>query len=176
MGQYVARRYAARVSSFRETLRRWAVAALARHRGEVRALQDLRHFAEVFRFAGVFAILMLLPTGFLAWQALSSVRSEALSLDADLQDRARAISTSLHRDLQDIFTRFEAEALARLRRGESPTDSIGELSPYLKAAFRFDATGALAAPFDLPSPATRDEPPASWRNLATSRGNTSALM
>lgn len=156
------------MSSPRETLRRLAVAALARHRGEVRALQDLRHLTEVFRLAAVFAVLMLLPTMFLAWQALSSVRSEELSLDADLQDRARAISTGLHRDLQDVFTRFEAKALERLRRGESPTDSLGELSPYLRASFRFDASGALAAPFDLPAPLQIPEPPAAWRDAARS--------
>jgi signal transduction histidine kinase len=155
----------------RDQLRRWAVRLLARRRGEVRAMQDLRHLQEVLRFAGVFAVLMLLPTIFLAWQALSSVRSEELSLDADLQARARAMTSTIEGELEGIFLRFEAATLERLRRGESPTSNLGELSPYLRAAFRFDATGELAAPFDLPTPDLAPEPSAAWRSAArTARG------
>ena len=154
------------MAALRDTLRRFAVSILARHRGEVRALQDVRLLQESLRFAGVFAVLMLLPTSFLAWQALSSVRSEELSLDADLQGRARAVSSNLQRDLENIFARFEAATAQRLRQGESPAANLAELSPFLRAAFRFDATGALAAPFDLPSGDVEPEPPAAWRRAA----------
>jgi len=150
----------------RQHLRRWAVAILARRRGEVRALQDIRHLYGVLRFGGAFAVLMLLPTGFLAWQAVSSVGTEELTLDAELQVRGRAVTASLQGELEGIFERFRDATLVRLRRGESPTANLGELSPYLRAAFRFDATGELAAPFDLPSPDVVPEPSARWRSVA----------
>ncbi len=147
-------------------LRRWAVALLARRRGEVRAIQDLRALTQSLRFAGIFALLMLLPTGFLAWQALSSVNTVELALDVDLQRRARALSSSIQAELQGVFSRFERVSLTRLENRESVSDNLKELSPHLRAAYRFDSNGVLVAPFELAPAPLPAEPPAVWREAA----------
>lgn len=152
--------------TLRERLRRGLLAILARRRGEVRALQDLRHLGEIARLSGVFVATMLLPIAFLAFLALNSIRSEELSVDLDLQDRGRATTTQIQGELAGIFDRFEGAVLERIRRGESPTSNLGELSPYLRAAFRFDDDGALAAPFVLPEDADPQMPPIGWKRAA----------
>ena len=157
------------MSWLRDKLRRWAVATLARKRGEVRAIQELRLLAQSLRFAGVFAVLMLLPTGFLAWQALASVRSEELALDAEMTRRARATTTSIQNALQGVILTFERAALARLDARESVSDNLGELSSNLRAAYRFDADGNLVAPFEFPDEALPAEPPVFWREQARPR-------
>ncbi len=129
-------------------------------------MQDLRHVESSLRFAGVFAVLMLLPTGFLAYQALTTVRSEELSLDADLRARARGVATSIYADVEEIFGRFEQVALARLDAGGSPSVNPRELSPYLRAAFKFDGSGKLVAPFALPRRAPLAQPSPAWRRDA----------
>ena len=96
-----------RMYPLRDRLRRFAIATLARRRGEVRAAQDLRQLGEVARLSGVFAATMLLPIGFLAFLALSSIRSEELSLDADLQVRGKEIANQIQDELKEIFNRFE---------------------------------------------------------------------
>lgn len=140
-------------SQLRTTLRHWALRALAWRRGEVRAIQDLRHLREVARFASVFAVTLLLPAVALSYLALSSIRSEELSLDADLRVRAAAMSTQVDQELSNVFLRFEDSARARLRRGESPIGELEALSPYVRGGYRFDATGTLVAPFTLPDEA-----------------------
>ena len=54
----------------------------------------------------------------------------------------------------------------RIGRGESPTANLGELSPYLQAAFRFDDDGRLAAPFELPETPIPPMPPLGWQRAA----------
>lgn len=121
---------------------------------------------ESFRFTGIFALLMILPTVFLAWQALSSVRSEELALDIDLTERARATTKSIVLELDGVFERFERRALERLRNRESVSDDLAELSTHLRAAYRFDNDGVLLAPFDLSEKPLPDPPPAVWRSAA----------
>jgi signal transduction histidine kinase len=151
------------MAALRDSLRRWAVAFLARSRGEVRARNVVRQLAEIARIASVFALTLLVPIAFLAFLALSSVRSEELSPpEADLRARAEASLEQIVDDFEAVFRRFELATSARLARGESPIANLGELSPYLRAAFRFDAGGNLAAPFDLPTPEIRHEPTAAW--------------
>ena len=152
--------------SFRDQLRRGLVALLARRRGEVRALQDLRHLGEIARLSGVFVATMLLPIAFLAFLALSSIRSEELSVDRNLQDRGRAMATQVQGELAGVFGRFEGAVLERIRRGESPISNLGELSPYLRAAFRFDDDGTLAAPFELSANVEPPMPPIGWKRAA----------
>lgn len=149
--------------ALREAVRRWTLAVLARRGGEVRAHQDLRHLEKVGRLASVFAITMILPIAFLAFLALSSIRSEELSLDADLRARGRSTVTQLQREVEAIFARFEGAVLERLARGEVPTTNLGELSPHLRAAFRFDPEGELAGPFQLPTQAAPVDPSAGWQ-------------
>jgi len=142
-------------SQLRTTLRHWALRALAWRRGEVRAIQDLRHLREVARFASVFAVTLLLPAVALSYLALSSIRSEELSLDADLRGRASNLATQLDEERAGVFERFEARVGERVRRGESPLTDLEALSPYLRGAYRFDATNTLVAPFvtaDPPQP------------------------
>jgi signal transduction histidine kinase len=155
------------VIALRAALRRLALRVLARRRGEVRAIQDLRHLREVARFAGTFAVTLLLPAVALSYLALSSIRSEELSLDADLRGRATALSAQLSDELDGIFAGFESRTRERLRLGESPITDLEGLSPYLRAAYRFDAAGQLVAPFVLPD--EQPQPPASaaWNDLAT---------
>lgn len=150
----------------RDRLRRFAIATLARRRGEVRAAQDLRQLGEVARLSGVFAATMLLPIGFLAFLALSSIRSEELSLDADLQVRGKEIANQIQDELKEIFNRFEEATRERLKRKESPLSNLGELSPYLSGAFRFDSDGRLAAPFHLPDDEREYTAPLGWQRAA----------
>lgn len=146
-----------------DRVRQLAVRALARRRGEVRANQDFRFAGEVARLAGVFALTMLLPIAFLAFLALTSLRWEELSVEADLEARGRATTTNLQDQSAVVFSRFEEATLARLRRGESATENLGDLSPFLRAAFRFDADGRLAAPFVLEDvDAALPEPTPGW--------------
>lgn len=152
--------------ALRAWFRRTALRLLARRRGEVRAIQDLRHLREVARFAGVFTVTLLLPALALSYLALSSSRSEELSLDADLRARATALSAQLTDELADIFEGFEERTRQRLRLGESPITDLEGLSPYLRGAYRFDAAGELVAPFVLPDESLPEEPAAAWRDLA----------
>ncbi|MEQ1501551.1 MAG: HAMP domain-containing sensor histidine kinase [Myxococcota bacterium] len=154
------------VRTLRDRVRRFLLPLLARHRGEVRAMQDLRQFGEVARLSGVFAITMLVPIAFLAILSLSSIRSEELSFDADLRARGAATTTQLYDEVEGIFGRFESAALERILRGESPTSTLGELSPHLRAAFRFDNDGNLAAPFEPPLHVTPTLPPIGWQRAA----------
>ncbi|MEQ1566702.1 MAG: HAMP domain-containing sensor histidine kinase, partial [Myxococcota bacterium] len=150
---------------FAEQFRRVLFGALIKRRGEVRATQDLRRLGDVARLAGVFSATMLAPIAFLAFLALSSVRSEELSLDADLQSRGRGLTDQLQDELDEKFGRFEAAVRERLRRSESPAANLGELSPYLRAVFRFDGDGQLAAPF-LIEPRDLPQPPLGWHRAA----------
>jgi len=155
-----------RMTALRAALRRLALRLLATRRGEVRAIQDLRHLREVARFAGTFAVTLLLPAVALSYLALSSIRSEELSLDADLRGRATTLSAQLTDELAGIFEGFEGRTLERLRLGESPITDLEGLSPYLRAAYRFDAAGELVAPFVLPDEQAKVPPSAAWRDLA----------
>jgi signal transduction histidine kinase len=139
-----------------------AVRALARQRGEVRANQDFRFAGEVARLAAVFAVTMLLPIAFLAFLALTSLRWEELSVEADLEARGRGATQGLQEQTAELFARFELATMSRLQRGESPTDNLGDLSPFLMAAFRFDADGRLAAPFLLAEDTPVVVPSAGW--------------
>jgi signal transduction histidine kinase len=136
-----------------------------RRRGEVRGSQDLRRLGDVARLASVFTATMLAPIAFLAFLALSSVRSDT-ALDADLQNRARAVSEQLRGELDDKFGKFEEAVKERLGRGESPTANLIELSPYLRAAFRFDDDGRLAAPFELSDAPPPPPLPLGWQRAA----------
>ncbi|MFT4624226.1 MAG: signal transduction histidine kinase [Myxococcota bacterium] len=137
---------------------------LGRGRGEVRAMQDLRHLQEVLRFAALLVATVFLPALLLTGLAWSSIQSEELAIDAELRQRATAITKTMARDHEVVFERFEKATKARFDRGASPLDDLGELSPYLRAAFRFDATGHVAAPFLISEDEILPQPTPEWEH------------
>ena len=139
------------MATFRESpVNRFLITLLSRWTGEVAAIQDVRRLKEVLRFGGVFASTLLLPALLLAFFALSSIRSEELSVDADLRTRAAAVEGQVQQELVTLFGRFEDQTERRLAAGGSPIEQIGELSPYLRLVVRMDTRGQVAAPFAPP--------------------------
>jgi len=154
------------MSSVRNLLRTWLVALISRRRGKVRALRDVQRLTEVLRFVVIFAVLMLLPTGFLAWQALDGIAVDT-GVDSQLQQRATAMAEASRNDIVEAFQRFEDAVIGRLERSESVTTNLAGLDKdFLEAAFRFDRDGRLVAPFEASSPPAAGEPPAAWRDAA----------
>lgn len=139
------------MATFRESpINRLLLSAVARWSGEPPSLQDIRRIREVLRFAGVFSTTLLLPALLLAYFALASIRSEELSVDADLRARAAAVEAQVQQELATLFGRFEQQTERRLAAGGSPIGQIGELSPYLRLVVRMDSRGQLVAPFVAP--------------------------
>jgi len=146
-------------------LTRVLVRLLARQRGEVRAMQDLRHLQGVVRFTVLFALTVFVPAVLLAYLALGSLRAVEDQIDQELRTRAEQATAQVHRDLSLTFERFEHSTTQRLLRGQSALSNLSDLSPYLRAAFRFDAGGQLAAPFALPDSPPAREPPLRLQRL-----------
>ncbi|MBW1881729.1 MAG: HAMP domain-containing histidine kinase, partial [Deltaproteobacteria bacterium] len=110
---------------------------------------------------------MMVPAGLLAYIALSSSSAVELQLDADLERRAETIASDVAQELKEAFTHFETRTTDRLLGGESPLANLAELSPYLRAAFRFDVEGQLVAPFSLPEATSVSEPSTFFRRQWT---------
>lgn len=139
------------MATFRESpFNRLLLSLISRWSGETPTIQDARRIREVLRFAGVFSATLLLPALLLAYFALASIRSEELSVDADLRARAAAIEGQVQQELAGLFGRFEDQTAQRLRAGGSPIEQIGELSPYLRLVVRMDQRGQVVAPFVPP--------------------------
>lgn len=136
---------------------------LGRGRGEVRALQDLIAIEGVLRFTAVYGITVLIPALVLSYFALSSIRAEELYVDADIERRAEVVVEQVHHEAEGSFGRFEGSTRDRLAQNQSPLTALADLSPYLRAAFRFDANGNLVAPFALPQSDGNPEPNAFYR-------------
>lgn len=152
----------------RGRLQRWLIRRLARGQGEVQAWQALRQLREIARFAAVFGGTILLPALILAGLALSSIRSSELQFDADLRARADVMAENLHEELADIFERFRVATAARLASADEPLlENLDGLSPYLRGAYRFDASGRLVQPFEFAEPSPVAPPNAAWQRLIT---------
>jgi len=123
--------------------------ALSLRRSEAMTLGSGRSFRQFLRFAALFSLSIIVPAGLLSVFALRSIQAEELQVDADLQRRADALALEVHQELQQTFDKFERQTSDRLLHGQSPLANLAELSPYLRAAFRFDAEGRLVAPFTL---------------------------
>jgi len=134
---------------------------------EAQRLGSLRNFRQFFPFAALFGISVMVPAGLLAYIALSSTSAVELQLDADLDRRAETIASDVTQDLQETFGHFETQTRDRLLSGQSPLANLAELSPYLRAAFRFDVEGNLVAPFSLPETTPVVEPPTFFRTQWT---------
>jgi signal transduction histidine kinase len=128
-------------------------------------MNDLRHLENIVRVASVFVATILLPAVLLALMALTSIRSEELLIDEELRARATAIVRQVAQEHAKVFERFEASTTERLLAAESPLNNIRELSPHLRAAFRFDQAGALAAPFHEAAPPPLTEPTVAYRKV-----------
>ena len=146
-------------------LQRWVIRRLARGQGEVQAWQALRQLREVARFAAVFGATILLPALILAGLALSSIRSSELQFDADLRARADAMAENLHEELADVFERFRVATAARIAQDEALLENLDGLSPYLRGAYRFDASGRLVEPFEFDDSSPPPPPNAAWQRL-----------
>jgi signal transduction histidine kinase len=120
---------------------------MAKRRVAARALRDADTLRGTVRIGLLFSVTVLLPAVVLTILALSSLRSEEVSVEADLARRAEAVAGQVYRDLADSQERFERVAIQRLASGISVTENLGELSPHLRAAFRIDSGGRLVAPF-----------------------------
>ncbi|MBN2799860.1 MAG: HAMP domain-containing histidine kinase [Deltaproteobacteria bacterium] len=122
---------------------------LAKRKGQVRALKEIQYIKGLFPFFSLFTLLIFLPALYLAYLALGSLQAEQTQADEELRHRAGQATLEIQQDLSAVFQHFEAATDARLRLGQSPLEELTDLSPYLRAAFRFDSDGVLAAPFVL---------------------------
>jgi signal transduction histidine kinase len=118
-------------------------------------MQDVIAIEGVLWFTLLFGLFVMGPTLILSYLALSSIRAEELYVDADLDRRAEAVAQQVHGQVQGDFERFEQSTMERLRADKSVLTGLADLSPYLRASFRFDSRGNLVAPFVMPA----DEPP-----------------
>ena len=120
---------------------------LSRGRGEARAVQEALHLAGVIRFLAVFAGTVVLPTLLLAYYGVASIGVEEQSVAAEVERDGAAAAEQVWRVAERRFSAFEDRATGRLAAGRSPLEGLGELSPHLRTALRFDAEGRLVAPF-----------------------------
>lgn len=138
--------------------------AMARGNG-VRSVQELRRAKLVLRFGGLFAATILVPALLLAFLAMSTIRSEELFLDVEYRSRATAMTGELAQEVEDILGPFRSALTTRFQLGESPLERLGDLSPFLRGAYRFDQSGELVAPFALEERVMTPEPPARYRDV-----------
>ncbi len=136
----------------RSLLRRLAVKILARNRGEVRALADLLELRGLLQFVGIFAFTIIAPGLILAYFGWASIKGEELSVLAEVQQRSDTIADGVITRTGADFIAFERAARSRLESGRSPVESLPELSPHLRVAFRLDGGRTLAAPFNPAEP------------------------
>ena len=136
----------------------------AKH-GRAQAVRDLRRAREVFRFAAVFAAMIVVPAIILSYFALSAIQYAEASADAEMRSRAEAMTEQVAQELRKMFGAFEIAADERLKRQESLLDNLGDLSPYLRGVYRFDRAGNLVAPFQLEAEPTFNHPPADYAEL-----------
>lgn len=145
-------------AAIRQALLRW----VGRKRGQAAAMQDLRNFTEIARFASLFAVTILLPMALLSTLAVSSIGGEETALRRELGVRAEALVASLAQGVDADGEAFRQAVLDRLAKRESLLEEQRALSPDLRAVFRFDPDGTLVAPFERWTPAQVAMPPAAW--------------
>ncbi|MCB9761901.1 MAG: HAMP domain-containing histidine kinase [Alphaproteobacteria bacterium] len=115
---------------------------------EVRAMADLAALRGQLRLTGIFFVTILLPGLLLAWTSLSSIQGEGLAVWDEVKRRGELAIATLSDEADETFLSFETATRQRLESGRSPVDAPAELSPHLLVAFRIDAQGRVAAPFD----------------------------
>lgn len=144
-------------------LDRVLIRLLSSRKGPAQAIRDARHLKELLRFAALFATLVLGPVLLLALLALRSLDAEALSLDANLQQRAETIATQVQRELGEVFVQFEGQVARHIEDPDPSATNLRRVVPVLRGVFRFDAEGELIQPFSLAPADPQPTPSARWR-------------
>jgi len=117
--------------------------------GEVRSLQQVLHMPGVFRLVALFAVMVVVPSVFLAYYGARSIRGEELSVVQEVQREADNAADGFGRNLEKDFGEFEAAVQRRLKSGLSPLESPRRLHRHLAVALRFNHDLELVAPFRL---------------------------
>jgi signal transduction histidine kinase len=111
---------------------------------------DLAEVRGLLRFVRVFLLTVFLPGVVLALIGLQSVRSQSLSMEAEVRRSAQGITEAVRTQTQDSFSGFEVRVRQRLASGQSPLEDLAELSPHLRVALQLGPSGELIAPLQLP--------------------------
>jgi len=111
---------------------------------------DLAEVQGLLRFVRVFILTVLLPGLVLALIGLRSVTSQTLSMEAEIRRSAQGLTEAARMQSQDRFEGFEERVRLRLASGQSPLESLAELSPQLRVTFQLGPGGELVAPLQLP--------------------------
>lgn len=129
---------------------RLLVRLLARGGSEVRARQKLRDWSDLVQINALLALAVLLPAVVMSWFALSTLETEGAVIDRDLQQRAEVVIDRTQEELERLLGGFEDRTMSRLTVGQATDTNVAELSPLLLGSFRYDSTGQLVSPFELP--------------------------
>jgi signal transduction histidine kinase len=111
---------------------------------------DLAEVRGLLRFVRVFLLTVFLPGLVLALIGLQSVRSQSLSMEAEVRRSAQGLTEATRTQSQDSFLGFEEGVRQRLASGQSPLEDLADLSPHLRVALQLGPGGELIAPLDLP--------------------------
>jgi hypothetical protein len=97
---------------------------------------DLAEVQGLLRFVRVFLLTVFLPGVVLATIGLQSVRSQSLSIEAEVRRSAQGLTEAVRNQSQDSFRGFEERVRQRLASGQSPLEDLAELSPHLRVALQ----------------------------------------
>jgi signal transduction histidine kinase len=111
---------------------------------------DLAEVQGLLRFVRVFLLTVLLPGVVLAMIGLRSLSSQSLSMEAEIRRSAQGWIEATRAQTQESFEGFEERVRLRLASGQSPLESLAELSPHLRVALQLGPGGELVAPLQLP--------------------------
>jgi signal transduction histidine kinase len=130
---------------------------LSRTRGRAWTTAHLVEIRQMIRFSSLFLLTVVLPGLALAYFGLASVQAEALRVEEEVRDSGRRMADAAWTQVDSLFQDFEASTRVRLASGQSPLESLRDLSDSLLVGFRLDREGGLTAPFKPPEADLRDE-------------------
>jgi signal transduction histidine kinase len=139
-----------------------ALAALARRvwpdRSEVRLRNELTHLRSRAQLALIFLFTVLGPGVALAWIGMSAIGAESSAVWEEVRQEGDRELRDVLKEVEELFTGFEAQVKTRLVSGRSPVHSQSSISPFLLTSLRLDSSGSLAAPFtEEPLPPLQDQ-------------------
>ena len=132
-------------------LLRWLLRVVHPSKRKVWTASDLAEVQGLIRFVRVFLVTILLPGVILAWIGLRSVTAQNLSIEAEIRRSAQGLAEAARAQSHDSFEDFEERVRLRLASGQSPLESLAELSPHLRVALQLGPGGELVAPVQLPA-------------------------